>query len=94
VLADRRIKRLFRHTDRAHLEQLLTDQICQAGGGDCQYAGRTMEEAHHGMHVTDAHFDAFIEDLTAALDEAHVADAEKNELLGLLGPMRAQIVNQ
>ncbi len=94
VLADRRIKRFFRRVNRENLETALSDQLCHLGGGECQYGGRTMEEAHHGMHLTDAHFDAFIEDLTAALDEAHVADAEKNELLGLVGPMRAQVVGQ
>ncbi|MBI2893279.1 MAG: group 1 truncated hemoglobin [Deltaproteobacteria bacterium] len=94
VLADRRIKRFFRRVNRESFETAMTDHLCHLGGGECQYNGRSMEEAHHGMHLTDAHFDALIEDLTAALDEAHIADAEKNELLGLVGPMRAQVVGQ
>jgi hemoglobin len=44
------------------------------------------------MGVTAGEFDALVEDLVATLDEFDVPEAEKNELLGLLGPMRPDIV--
>ena len=51
-----------------------------------------MPETHDGMGVTAGEFDALVEDLVATLDEFDVPKAEQGELLGLLGPMRADIV--
>jgi hemoglobin len=42
--------------------------------------------------ITAGEFDALVEDLVATLDEFNVPDAEKQELLEVLGPMRGEIV--
>jgi hemoglobin len=44
------------------------------------------------MGVTSGEFDAFMEDLVATLDEFKVGKTERDELLNLLRPMRAEIV--
>jgi hemoglobin len=44
------------------------------------------------MGVTSGEFDAFIDDLVAVLDDFKVGKAEQDELLSLLRPMRAEIV--
>lgn len=93
VAADTKINRFFAHTNIPHLKKELVDQICQATGGPCQYTGRSMRDAHHNMHVTDADFDALVGDLVKTLNKFKVPQAEQNELLGILGPLRAQIVN-
>jgi len=46
------------------------------------------------MGITKEAFDSVVEDLTAALDELKVPVGEKNELLGMLAPLQAQIVGQ
>ncbi len=46
------------------------------------------------MGVTAGEFDALVEDLVATLDEFNVPDAEKQALLGALGPMRGEIVEE
>jgi hemoglobin len=51
-----------------------------------------MKKAHTSMGVTNGEFDAFIEDLVAVLDDFKVGKAEQGELLDLLRPMRADIV--
>ena len=51
-----------------------------------------MSETHSGMGVTAGEFDALVEELVATLDQFEVPAAEKEELLGLLGPMRPEIV--
>ena len=71
---------------------MLIDQVCEASGGPCTYTGRGMRETHDGMEVTAGEFDALVEDLVATLDEFEVPKAEQDELLGLLGPMRGDIV--
>jgi hemoglobin len=71
---------------------MLVDQVCEATGGPCTYAGRDMKETHNGMGVTTGEFDALVEDLVATLERFNVPMAERDELLGLLGPMKSHIV--
>ncbi len=72
----------------------LVDQICQAAGGPCKYTGKDMKSAHFGMGVKNEHFDAVVEDLTAALNQNKVGATEQAELLKVLGGMRGDIVEQ
>jgi hemoglobin len=90
--ADARINGKFARTDIARLKESLVDQVCEAAGGPCTYSGRDMRTTHDGMAVTAGEFDALVEDLVATLDGFSVPEAEKGELLGVLGPMRADIV--
>lgn len=70
----------------------LIDQLCDATGGPYTYKGANMYDAHDGMNITDAEFGALVNALVAALDQFQVPAAEKNELLGILGPMQTDIV--
>jgi hemoglobin len=90
--ADDRINEKFARTDVPRLKKMLVDQVCEATGGPCTYTGRSMRETHDGMGVTAGEFDALVEDLVATLDQFGVPKAEQDELLGLLGPMRDEIV--
>lgn len=89
---DERINGKFTRTDIPRLKKMLVDQVCEASGGPCTYSGRSMKETHDGMAVTAGEFDALVEDLVATLDEFTVPEAEKGELLGVLGPLRSEIV--
>jgi hemoglobin len=92
VAADARINARFAKTNIPHLKQMLVDQICQATGGPCTYAGKSMPDAHKGMHITEADFNALVEDLTHSLDKFKVGEREKTDLLTALGGMKGQIV--
>jgi hemoglobin len=99
VGADNRINKFFADTvkDPARLQALkdnLVAQICSATGGSCKYKGKDMKTAHKGMGVTDADFTALVEDLIAALNKFNVPKAEQDELIGLLAPMKGDIVGQ
>jgi hemoglobin len=89
---DDRINRKFERTDVPRLKKMLVDQVCEAAGGPCTYTGRSMRETHDGMGVTAGEFAALVEDLVATLDEFDVPTPEKEELLGVLGSMRDEIV--
>ncbi len=94
VAGDGRINGFFARTDIARLKRLLVEQICQATGGPCTYTGRDMVTAHKGMNITDAQFNALVEDLVKSLDKFKVPEKEKGELLGALGGLKPQIVGQ
>jgi hemoglobin len=97
VLADTVINARFNNLPGPRvtaLRQNLIDQICQGTGGPCTYMGKSMLAAHTGMNISEAEFSALVGDLITALDKHNVPEAEKNELLGVLGPMQSDIVGK
>lgn len=94
VAGDARINRFFAKTDIPEFKKQLTDQLCAASGGPCKYEGASMKEVHKDMGVSNADFDALVEDLVATLDEFKVGQREKDEVLAALGPMRADVVEK
>jgi hemoglobin len=94
VAADARINKRFANADIPRLKTKLVEQICEASGGPCKYTGATMLDAHRGMNVTDAEFNALVEDLVKSLDKFKVPSQEKGELLTALGGMKGQIVGK
>ena len=94
VGGDARINSYFKSTDLVKLKMHLVNQICEASGGPCKYTGRTMKQTHAGMGVSDAAFGALVENLVGALGHHKVGEAEKDELLGVLGQMKGEIVEK
>ena len=97
MAGDNRVNARFKDMKGPEVEKLksnLADQICDATGGPCSYLGRDMKTAHKGMKITDAEWNASVENLTKALDKQKVDPKDKSELLGMLGPMKADIVGQ
>jgi hemoglobin len=99
VAGDARINAFFKKTASdpkmlASFKGKLVDQICEASGGPCKYTGKSMKAAHAGMGITAADFNALVEDLVGALDKFKVKEADKNALLGVLGPMKSDIVTK
>ena len=92
VAADSRINGKFASANIPRLKIMLVDQICQASGGPCTYAGRDMKSAHAGMGISVEEFDVLVGDLVATLNKFKVPEREKNELLGALDPMKKDIV--
>jgi len=94
VAEDDRINLKFLRTDMPRLRKMLIDQICEATGGPCSYYGKDMKATHTGMKITEPEWNATVENLVKALDTHKVAEREKKDLLGALGPMKADIVGQ
>src|SRR5687768_17279722 len=97
LAADPRVNARFKDLKPADVERVKTnisDQVCEATGGPCSYLGKDMKTAHKGMRITEAEWNASVEDLVKALDKRKVAEKDKKELLGLLAPMKNDIVNQ
>ena len=91
---DSRINGKFARTDVPRLKAMLVDQVVSATGGPGTYTGRSMRETHDGMGVTAGEFDALVGDLVATLNGLNVPKAEQEELLGILGPLRGDIVEE
>ncbi|BDB29997.1 hypothetical protein Tamer19_69660 [Cupriavidus sp. TA19] len=94
VAADTRINAKFANANIPRLKMRLVEQICAGTGGPCTYQGRDMRSAHAGMGITNSEFDALVEDLVKSLNKFKVPAQEQKELLGILGPMRKDIVSR
>lgn len=81
----------FLHADREHVKRGLVDQFCTILGGPCSYTGKNMEQAHRGMHIHRAQFDALVENLQKAMDARGIPFRAQNKLLAKLAPMHREI---
>jgi hemoglobin len=91
-IADPRLNPRMSKMDGARCERQLTDLLCQATGGPCKYNGRDMKTAHTGAKVTETEWQAFAENLMKTFDRFNVPERERNDLLQMLLPMKADIV--
>jgi hemoglobin len=97
MAADPRVNARFKDMKGPDVEKLksnIADQICDAAGGPCSYLGRDMKTTHKGMKITEAEWSATVDNLGKALDKNKVGEKEKSELVGLLAPMKPDIVGQ
>lgn len=93
VLEDERIAAQFAEVDLVNLNDRLVEQICVEVGGPCEYTGRTMAESHEGLDITEADFNALVEDLVDAMDARGIPRRAQNRLLARLAPMHPDIVS-
>ena len=93
-LADPRISKSLDDADVERLGLMLKEQFAQLTGGPVVYSGRSMKEAHDGMGLRNADFNALAEDLQVSMDKNGVPNRAQNKLLAKLAPMEKQIVTK
>ncbi len=97
VLSDYRINRFF---DNSDMEQQAAKQkafLTMAFGGPNNYSGTDMRVAHAKfvkMGLTDSHFDAVMEHLTATLVELGVPPALIAQVAAIAESTRADVLNR
>lgn len=82
----------FAETDIDRLNQKLIEQFCVESGGPCEYTGDSMRDSHTGLNLTEADFNALVEDLIDAMQDLDVPVTAQNRLLARLAPMRSEII--
>jgi hemoglobin len=93
-LADDRIKAIFDESNIDRIRAEFKVQFCQVAGGPCGYKGHDMAAAHKGLHLTNADFNAVVEDLQDAMSKVGVSFATQNRFLARLAPMQHQVVSK
>src|SRR5262245_66250685 len=78
---DSRVNARFKDMKPADVEKLksnLADQICDATGGPCSYLGKDMKTVHKNMKITEAEWNATVENLGKALTKQRVPATEQS----------------
>ncbi len=94
IKKDPRIAHFFDETDMDRLRSRLTDMFCHLSGEKRRYRGANMYRAHEGLGITDAAFDAVVEDLEEAMDDYQVPWSVQARFLGVLAPLKREIVEK
>jgi hemoglobin len=71
---------------------LVTEMVCWAAGGPQQYSGRPMGDSHRDLMITEAEFQAFMDDFQQTLDKFQVPQAERDELNAIVESTKDGIV--
>lgn len=74
------------------IRQHIVDQICAATGGPCVYKGRDMKRTHHGLGISEDHWNRSVNHLVATMEKFKVPEKEKGELLAAISSMKKDIV--
>ena len=97
LVADKKLTKFFVGHSEDSLKKIrmhVIDQLCAAAGGPCNYTGRDMRTAHHGLGITNDDWDAAAMHLVESLDKFKVPEKEKNELLAFVTSLKKDIVDK
>lgn len=89
---DSRVGPVFAYSDIPHLREKLVEYICVLSDGPCEYTGDPMDVVHGGLNITEAQFNAGVENLQEAMARLNLPEATQNRLLARLAPLRGEII--
>lgn len=70
-----------------------TALLCELAGGDCEYEGRTMKQAHRGMDISAKHVRIFLKVLSQALEKEGVNRDVANELVERVRLLETDVID-
>ena len=94
VLADPRINRYFAHTNMDMLRKHQAAFIGMVLGSPHPYAGRNMSEAHRGLHLSKADFDAVTGHLVATLESFSLPQVHIDTIVGKVAALEREVLHQ
>ena len=94
VLADERVAQFFDTVDMDRQRVKQKAFLTFAFGGPSPYTGKDMRTAHAKMALTDAHFDAVLENLGATLTDLGVPAALIGEAAAVAESVRGEVLNR
>ena len=77
----------------ATLKKHLCDFMETGTGGKALYTGRSMEDAHRGMNISEAEYMAAIDDILSALRKRGVDEQTQNDVLAITYSLKTQIMH-
>lgn len=92
IRANPAVRLAFADPIKPGLKYRLTELVCAATGGPCTYSGRPMDEAHEGMNITAAEWQAMAEEFVRAMRRYKLPEREQRDLLAVVATTKDDIV--
>jgi hemoglobin len=90
--ANPKVNEAHHRVSRAGFKYLVTEQVCHATGGPQRYTGKSMFDSHAHLEITEAEWQAFLDDLKQTFDIFGVPAAERAELFAIVDSTKKDIV--
>jgi len=90
--ANPKVNEAHHRVSRAGFKYLVTEQVCQATGGPQRYTGKSMYDSHVHLAITEAEWQAFLDDFKQTLDRFKVPSAEQAALFAIVDSTKKDIV--
>jgi hemoglobin len=62
-------------------------------GGPEQYTGRTMQDTHRGMNISEQEYAAVVDDIRNAMIKNNIDEQTRNEVLQIADQLKNDIIN-
>lgn len=80
--------------DRIEVVKKHTCEFLEAGsGGTAQYTGRSMQDAHRGMNISEAEYMAATDDILAALRKHRIDEQTQKDVLAIAYSLKGDILH-
>lgn len=90
--ANPRVDEAHHRVPPAGFKYFVTEMVCWATGGPQQYTGRSVRDSHQHLLITNAEWEAFMDDFQLTLDKFNVPQAEQEKLQTIVYSTREDIV--
>ena len=90
--ANPRVDEAHHRVSAAGFKYLVTEMVCWATGGPQKYTGRSMRDSHKDLMITEAEWQASLDDFQQTLDKFQVPQTEQEELKAIVASTKADIV--
>jgi len=94
VTADDSLRHFFESIDMSAQAQKLNNFVAYALGAPLEYSGKSMQDAHAHMKISDAHFDLVANHLVSTLQEVGVRQDLIDQVAEIIMNTKNDIVNQ
>ena len=94
VLADEKVKDLFKNTDMEKQKRHQAAFIAYATGGPNRYRGRTIKKAHEGLGITEEQFMAVATHLSDSLKHFNVPQHLIDQVIEIFASLKGDVVEQ
>lgn len=92
IANDPRVLPRFEDSNVERFREKITEHFCMIADGPCEYTGDSMVLVHAGMDISSPEFNAVVENLMAAMEQADIPLAAQNRLLARLARLRPEII--
>jgi hemoglobin len=90
--ANPRVDEAHHRVSAAGFKYYVTELACEAAGGPQKYSGRPMGDSHRHLMITEAEWQAFMDDFRQCMDKFAVPDPERRELTAIVESTKEAIV--